>query len=331
VNGQRTQTLTDAKKQIGRISVGSPIVFVIERSIPAQQQPTTVRPDWQWEDENGNWISYLPAEQLDIEEAYQAKQERVIVSPCQSSHAYDINTRNLTQKNVRYGTTRNIRRSVIHNNAMDAPLHMLHPSRSDRSFHIAQYPSHWKEFDDVAPFSIVALSTRSSEYAKVSQQFAVSCRSDEYTINSISRVQNMNLYNEYQLYRATLVKELGEESINEMKLFHGTAQEAVEGICKDGFDWRVCGKNGTVYGHGSYFAKKSKYSAAYARSDSSGERKMFLASVLAGRYTLGSGDLQKAPEGFHSVVNGDVPPSIFVVFLIKQAYPEYVISFRKLV
>ena len=46
--------------------------------------------------------------------------------------------------------------------------------------------------------------------------------------------------------------------VEERRLFHGTHTSVVESICKKGFDWRVCGKNGTVYGQGELFIKKKK-------------------------------------------------------------------------
>lgn len=50
--------------------------------------------------------------------------------------------------------------------------------------------------------------------------------------------------------------------VEERKLFHGTQTTVVEPICKKGFDWRVCGKNGTVYGQGNLF-KDTKKEAIY--------------------------------------------------------------------
>ena len=38
--------------------------------------------------------------------------------------------------------------------------------------------------------------------------------------------------------------------VNEQLLYHGTDNSVVDAICKKGFDWRVCGKNGTLYGQG---------------------------------------------------------------------------------
>ena len=49
-----------------------------------------------------------------------------------------------------------------------------------------------------------------------------------------------------------MVADLGEMHINEQRLFHGTATEVLPAICKEGFDWRLHGRNGTAYGQGKY-------------------------------------------------------------------------------
>ena len=38
--------------------------------------------------------------------------------------------------------------------------------------------------------------------------------------------------------------------VQEESLFHGTSKAVLEAICKKGFDWRLSGKHGTVYGQG---------------------------------------------------------------------------------
>ncbi|XP_078703645.1 protein mono-ADP-ribosyltransferase TIPARP-like [Branchiostoma floridae x Branchiostoma belcheri] len=47
---------------------------------------------------------------------------------------------------------------------------------------------------------------------------------------------------------------------DERKLFHGTDPDIIKGICHQNFDFRLSGKNATLYGKGSYFAKKASYS-----------------------------------------------------------------------
>lgn len=39
-------------------------------------------------------------------------------------------------------------------------------------------------------------------------------------------------------------------SVTEKRLFHGTNPDSVDPICSNGFDWRLCGMHGTVYGQG---------------------------------------------------------------------------------
>ena len=36
----------------------------------------------------------------------------------------------------------------------------------------------------------------------------------------------------------------------EKQLFHGTSAESIDPICRNGFDWRLCGTHGTMYGQG---------------------------------------------------------------------------------
>jgi poly [ADP-ribose] polymerase 7/11/12/13 len=46
-----------------------------------------------------------------------------------------------------------------------------------------------------------------------------------------------------------------------MQLFHGTQDEkVVKAILHQNFDWRVSGKNATMFGKGAYFAKDACYS-----------------------------------------------------------------------
>ena len=65
----------------------------------------------------------------------------------------------------------------------------------------------------------------------------------------------------------------------ERQLFHGTKSETVDAICQQGFDWRMCGKHGTSYGKGSYFASKANYSHRFTASQLRGKKQMFLAPI----------------------------------------------------
>ena len=125
-------------------------------------------------------------------------------------------------------------------------------------------------------------------------------------------------------------------SLNEKRLFHGTSPETVEAICKQNFDWRLHGKNATVYGEGSYFALNASYSDAYARKDASSSQFIFVAKVLVGSYTKGHSSYRRPPpknpsnpasDLYDSCVDDKSSPTIFVVFDTDQFYPEYIIRY----
>ena len=124
--------------------------------------------------------------------------------------------------------------------------------------------------------------------------------------------------------------------VNGRQLFHGISPENVEAICKQNFDWRLHGKNATVYGEGSYFALNSSYSDNYAKQDSKGSKFMFVAKVLVGSYTKGQSSyrrpLSKEPSNpasdlYDSCVDDMSCPTIFVIFDTDQFYPEYMIKY----
>ncbi len=50
-----------------------------------------------------------------------------------------------------------------------------------------------------------------------------------------------------------MLQDLGEEGLNELHLFHGTASSAVDAICAENFDFRLSGAaHGTAMGHGTW-------------------------------------------------------------------------------
>ena len=119
-------------------------------------------------------------------------------------------------------------------------------------------------------------------------------------------------------------------------LFHGTSPDAVEAICKQNFDWRVCGKNGTKYGKGSYFAANASYSHSFAKCGADGFQFMFLARVLVGSFIKGEPEYLRPPSKdpsnpssdlYDSCVNNESNPAVFVIFDSDQFYPEYVIKY----
>lgn len=124
-------------------------------------------------------------------------------------------------------------------------------------------------------------------------------------------------------------------SIDERSLFHGTdTLDICRGICINNFDFRKSGKNATVYGEGSYFARDASYSHRYTKASVSGERYMFRAKVLVGKFTQGRSNYRRPPEIpgeshklYDTCADNPIHPSIFVVFDRSQTYPEYLIKY----
>ena len=123
----------------------------------------------------------------------------------------------------------------------------------------------------------------------------------------------------------------------EKLLFHGTTPDVIDAICKQNFDHRMRGKNGTVYGEGSYFAVKASYSNNYSSQSGEKTRFMFLASVLTGECKLGGSQLRRPPlkdpnnpasDLYDSYVDNEEEPNIFVIFNDEQCYPSYLIKYR---
>jgi len=95
----------------------------------------------------------------------------------------------------------------------------------------------------------------------------------------------------------------------------------------------------TAYGDGVYFAVNASYSEStrYSPADSNGNRHIFLARVLTGKYTVGKSGLRTPPpidanksivDLYDSVVDSMSSTAMFVIFYDAQCYPEYLITFK---
>ncbi|ESO97802.1 hypothetical protein LOTGIDRAFT_103869 [Lottia gigantea] len=163
-------------------------------------------------------------------------------------------------------------------------------------------------------------------------------------IHRISRVQNLTLWKYYALKKIEMLHENDGIDVNEEKLFHGTQSHCVEAISRKGFDWRVCGKHGTLYGEGCYFARNARYSHDYTDYHTYKQQKraknllkMFLSKVLVGKSTGGQRGFRKPPPLFpesdamgrcyDSCVDDIFDPKIWVIFDSHQSYPEYLVEY----
>ena len=92
----------------------------------------------------------------------------------------------------------------------------------------------------------------------------------------------------------------------------------------------------TAYGKGAYFARDASYSNSYASADAKGYRRMYLARVLTGEYTVGNSSMIVPPAKnstdptilFDATVNNQSNPSIYVVYKDPQSYPAYLLTYK---
>ncbi|XP_029644913.1 protein mono-ADP-ribosyltransferase PARP14-like [Octopus sinensis] len=187
-------------------------------------------------------------------------------------------------------------------------------------------PVTWSLMGDKELFKTVKV-TKGPEYDDIRATFRRNLPS--YRIIKIERIQNKTLYQGYQALKKKFEAE-NPKITNEVDgLWHGTAEGAVEGINKSGFNRSYCGRNATVFGEGVYFAKDIQYSAndTYSTPDHHGTKRIYQCSVLVGKVMRGQHGLKVLPDSYNSAVDNIQRPSIYVIFHDSQAYPKYLITF----
>ena len=115
-----------------------------------------------------------------------------------------------------------------------------------------------------------------------------------------------------------------------------------------GFNRSYAGKNATVYGPGSYFARDTSYSArhTYSPPDAHGLKRIFMCRLALGAHTpvspgyqgkeppvrdperlLGVGDLKYDCTSNSNIDNATGIPEILVAYKDQQAMAEYLVTF----
>uniref|UniRef100_A0A8C6YPA2 TCDD inducible poly(ADP-ribose) polymerase n=1 Tax=Nothoprocta perdicaria TaxID=30464 RepID=A0A8C6YPA2_NOTPE len=202
------------------------------------------------------------------------------------------------------------------------------------------YPETWISMDPSQDFIQVPVSKEDKSYRTIYNLFHKTVPETKYKILKILRVQNQFLWEKYKRKKEYMLKKMTglDRVMNERHLFHGTSQDVVDGICKHNFDPRVCGKHATMFGQGSYFARKASYSHNFSKRSPRGVHYMFLAKVLTGRYTVGNHTMRRPPpvnpgsitsDLYDSCVDNYFEPQIFVIFNDDQSYPYFIIQYEE--
>ncbi|KAK3583836.1 hypothetical protein CHS0354_022881 [Potamilus streckersoni] len=303
---------------------------------------------WRWfyMDAFGIWCLMEPELlQFTLEQKFTRKcQDMYLFCHDNYQFKYSIDFKNMKQINIETGKERKILRRPLFVSAEDVEFKHYPEKISIPSGVATPLPAGWVPWDLAHAFELVELKRDSVEFQKVESSFFASLPTHEFHIMYICRVQNMELWMAYdgqkKSMKVSLERSGQTKEVDERNLFHGTdTLDTVQGICTNCFDFRVCGKHGTVYGKGSYFARDAKYSHSYTNSSNTAAvRYMFLAKVLVGEYTTGCPNYTRPPEKpgatahqlFDSCVNNVDNPSIFVVFDLNQCYPEYLICYKEM-
>nr|XP_048310483.1 protein mono-ADP-ribosyltransferase PARP10 [Myodes glareolus]XP_048310484.1 protein mono-ADP-ribosyltransferase PARP10 [Myodes glareolus] len=185
-----------------------------------------------------------------------------------------------------------------------------------------------------------ALEENSKEFQDVVQAFydSLDAAHSRIRIVRVERVSHPLLQQQYQLHRERLMQCCQQRPVEQV-LYHGTSESAVLDICAHGFNRSFCGRNGTLYGQGVYFAKRASMSVLdrYSPPNSEGHKAVFVARVLTGDYGQGSRDLKAPPLRasdqvlrYDSAVDCLQQPNIFVIFHDTQALPTHLITCKNI-
>ncbi|KAJ1122326.1 hypothetical protein NDU88_000819 [Pleurodeles waltl] len=266
------------------------------------------------------------------------------------THAFETNgclycvcMKGLTQRNVKTGFSRDVRRRPIYRSYESMAPYLRTVMEKDPGTipdYTGLYPPTWQmePWTPDSTFLQVPLRRTEKEFIDIKSHFHQTMPKDLVLICRIYRIQNKFLWRKY-----TCQKELMSEGLNdaektslERHLFHGTTRDVVEQICQQNFDPRLSGVHGTSYGKGSYFALEASYSHNYSRLSEKGYQNMFVAKVLIGKMALGDAKYSRPPKlpSSHALydccVDNLLNPKIFVVYDSCQCYPFFLIQYKLL-
>uniref|UniRef100_A0A8C3XR84 Poly [ADP-ribose] polymerase 12 n=1 Tax=Chelydra serpentina TaxID=8475 RepID=A0A8C3XR84_CHESE len=295
---------------------------------------------WYWKNDLGQWIEYgkqdglLGASALTsegLENVFLANPNDTLQFQA-GSQQYEINFKEMIQKNIRYQTQREVRRRPKFVSSED--VKKMRKGQRVTDTPDQNYPRNWdKSALPEVGYKAVEVTNPSSEYTEIETLFKRTMHN--YVIQRIRRIQNPSLWQVFQWQKEQMKKKNGGKDVDERLLFHGTDSSHLEAICNQNFDWRICGVHGTSYGKGSYFSRDAKYAHCYSKSAAKGNT-VFVARVLVGDFVRGNPTYVRPPQRaanmltfYDSCVDNVQVPSIFVIFEKHQIYPEYTIDYSE--
>uniref|UniRef100_A0AAY5KJC8 Poly [ADP-ribose] polymerase n=1 Tax=Esox lucius TaxID=8010 RepID=A0AAY5KJC8_ESOLU len=212
------------------------------------------------------------------------------------------------------------------------------PNNAEELKATIRFPPNWSPMDN-KDLDMVTLDPTSAEYQSIEKDLVATSKNPHTnTKPTINIVQSKDQWQRYAVKKQALDKKYPKNK-NELNLYHGTTKEICQKINTCGFNRSFCGRNATVYGDGTYFAKEMWYSChdTYSSQDASGQKYMYRARVLVGKPCLGVKGMKEPnplnptdiSQGlFDCAVDNLQNPFIYVVFCDAGAYPDYLIIFK---
>ncbi|XP_041329145.1 protein mono-ADP-ribosyltransferase PARP14 [Pyrgilauda ruficollis] len=271
--------------------------------------------EWRYRGSNDSFVAFDKLTNMQLEHAKMAKKPYLNIIIKKKNYKVDLNTLKATDDQ---GKTKILQRVT-----------------KDEDMQSIELPKEWTDMQNER-VKVVELKPSHPEYTTVEKMFKTTCTN--FNIEKIERIQNRILWQTYQLKKKAICNKNKNQN-NEKLLFHGTAASSVRLINSYGFNRGYAGKNAAAIGDGTYFAVNACYSAqdTYSIPDVNGKKHMYLARVLTGQYCAGRAGLKDPPprsqadptDLFDSVVDNEFSPTMFVIFSDIQAYPQYLITFKK--
>ncbi|XP_059365952.1 protein mono-ADP-ribosyltransferase PARP10-like [Carassius carassius] len=281
----------------------------------------TVQWVWYEQGSSSKAISYPPDATVFIENAWKMKQKKTDIlfnnQPC------SIDFEKMEEHSLASGKSVPIKRKVL-------STEDLYTDGADEDYSLLS------SMPEACPVDV-----DSDEFQNVVKDFYDTLQDSHNKIRiiKVDKLMNKLLHDQYRLKKVSIERSSSEAQV-ERTLYHGTSETSVKEICIHGFNRSFCGKNATVYGQGVYFAVNASLSVSdtYSPPNADGHKFIFVARVLTGDFTVGKYDYKTAPlkessdvpVRYHSVADQISSPTLFVIFNDTQAYPEYLITCKKI-
>ncbi|XP_051728439.1 protein mono-ADP-ribosyltransferase PARP10 isoform X2 [Ctenopharyngodon idella] len=277
---------------------------------------------WVWyEQGSSKAIPYPPEATVLIENAWMMKQKKIDI--LFNNQPYSIDLEKMEEHSLASGKSVPIKRKML--STQD-----LYTDATDEDYSL---------LSSIPEVSTVDVD--SDEFQEVVKEFYDTLQDNHNKIKiiKVEKLMNKLLNDQYRLKKASIEQSSSEPQV-ERTLYHGTSETSVKEICIHGFNRSFCGKNATVYGQGVYFAVNATLSVSdtYSPPNADGHKFIFVAKVLTGEFTVGKHEMKTAPLKensaipfrYHSVTDHINSPTLFVIFNDTQAYPQYLITCKKI-